>query len=115
MKGFTLIELLAVIIILSIIMLVTVPTINVLLSDSTDSLHDSQIKAVEKAAKEWSLDNMSSLNDNSTCVSVATLVSEGYFESQVIDPKTKEAMSGGVIITLNSLNQYSYEYDENGC
>lgn len=117
-KGFTLVELLAVIIILSIIATITIVATNSVIDDSKRNLSDRQKKTIEEAAesyylKEGMLENTS--ENVSACVNLSYLIDKGYVESsEVIDPKTKEAMNGSVKISYNS-NQYDYEYNEALC
>lgn len=123
-KGFTLIELIAVIVILALIALVVFPAINGVLKDSRENAYDSQISIIEKAAKEYYLENYKELPEENGCtyVSIETLISKGYIsdeeldeKSQIIDPKTNEPLTGFVEVQYDS-NQYNYKFvEENAC
>lgn len=82
-KGFTLVELLAVITVLGILM--TVATISII-----KSINDSKEKAKYTAARD--IVNIAeaylSAETAQDCVDVGTLISEGYLESDVTNPKT---------------------------
>ena len=55
-KGFTLIEIIAVIIILGILMIITIPSISNFISDSRNSAYKSHEKSMEEAAKSYTID-----------------------------------------------------------
>ena len=77
-KGFTLVELLVVIVILGLLSLVVYPSVIKVINDNRTSAYESQIKIVEKAAKEWGVENPSKLPDNRCKISISTLTGDGY-------------------------------------
>lgn len=120
-KGFTLIELIAVIVILGLIALVVFPAINSVINDSRESAYQSQIRIIEKAAKEYYLENYKDLpeqtNNACTAISVETLIEKGFISEEelnenknIINPKTNESLTGSVQVCYNS-NQYNYEFE----
>ena len=112
-NGFTLIELLAVIVILAIIALITVISVGSVLTDSKNSLSETQQKKVEEAAKTYYIKE--GMSENVTCVNISDLIDKGYIEgTTVLDPKTSEEMNGSVLISYVS-NQYNYQYQESAC
>lgn len=112
-KGFTLVELLAVIALLGILATITVFATSNIISNSKESLSETQISKVEDAAKLYYLEI--GMSESATCVNVSTLLENGYIEAtEVKDPKTKKSMNGSVLITQVS-NQYIYEYQTNIC
>lgn len=112
-KGFTLIELLAVIALLGILATITIFATSNIISNSKESLSETQITSVENAAKIYYLKE--GMSDNATCVNVSTLIEGGYVDaSEIKDPKTKRAMTGSVLITEVS-NNYIYQYQTNIC
>ena len=114
-KGFTLIELLAVISILALIAVIVFPAINSAIKNAREKAYNDQIAIIEKAAKEWAIDNVNDLPDksgDSTYISVDDLQNDGYIsEDDVLDPRNNEHLTGGVKITYES-KQYTYEYDD---
>jgi len=112
-KGFTLVELLAILVLLSIIALITIVSVKNILSDSKNSLSETQVKNIEEAAKAYYLKE-GSLYSNE-CVNVSKLIEKGYIESKdVKDPKNNKSMTGSVDIIYGS-NNYIYEYKSNAC
>ena len=122
-KGFTLIELLAVIVILALLVLVVFPAVNGVLKDSRDTAYTSQVRIVEKAAKEYYLDHISQLSElekNISCLAldIDNLINEGYIASddlennKIMDPRTKNEPLRGYIKVYEGSNQYNYEFVE---
>ena len=117
-KGFTLVELIAVVAILGLIALVVYPAIASVIRNSRESAYNDQVKVIEKAATEWSIDNANSLKDDGTVnnVSVDTLVSEGYISNdEVKDPRdSSKNLTGHVeIVYDSSIKQFTYTYVDN--
>ena len=79
-KGFTLIELLAVI---TILLTITVYSVKNILSNSKESLSDSQKLLVIDAAKVWYLENMDT-NSSEQIVTIQELINAGYIESSKV-------------------------------
>lgn len=65
-KGFTLVELLAVLVILSILALIIIPSVSGTIKQSRESAYEKQIHTLETAAKKWGLENDDS-DDKSIC------------------------------------------------
>ncbi len=115
MKGFTLVELLAVIIILGLIALITIPAIGNIISDSQEKAYNEQIKRIEGIARNWSATNTNLLPDSGTYyLSLDTLKEEGLLkEEDLKNPKDKSTMNGCVAIEFDEqTNQYVYNYLE---
>lgn len=113
-NAFTLIELIAVIAILGLIALIVYPSVNSVIKSAKDDSYESQIKIIEKAAREWSLDNINLLSkENVTVVCVSQLVEGGYISNEdVKDPRdTSKSLTGGVEISYSS-KDYIYRYNE---
>ena len=100
-------------IVLGIILSITIISVNNVLSNSKDTLSDTQKNNVEKAAQAYYIEE--GMNENKTCVNISDLINKGYIESKkVIDPKTRENLPGSVKINSEN-NQYSYEYQSIEC
>lgn len=112
-RGFTLIELIATIIVLSIVVLITIPVIQNTLLKSREGLLESQIKSIENVARTWGTKNNGKLED-CYILRLDDLKTSGYLENKdVINPETKEELDGCVKISFEeSINQYTYVYTE---
>ena len=122
-KGFTLIELLGVMVVLGIIALIITPSVAGIIKDSEEKTYNKQVDMIENAAKEWGIENIDFLPDaesgKTKVIDLNKLVSSGKIQNAtILDPRTKEEMSGCVVVDYNSeYNQYEYNYseDENYC
>lgn len=124
-KAFTLIELLAVITILAIIVLITAPLVLNTVEDSAASLSKTQKIAIENAAREWAIKNVSVDNDNKingkkyTSVTVKKLQEEHYLDNKDSLKKIKisNLNKAGICIKVNlSGNEFvgfTYKYKTN--
>ena len=112
-KGFTLVELLAVIVVLALISLVTMPTIASVLTSGHDKALEVQIDIIIDAAKKWSIANVSKIEeDKDNYISLEELIDNGYIEQdELVNPKTNEVLNGCVKIKFDDLyNRYDYDY-----
>lgn len=92
-KGFTLAELLGVIVILSLIALITVPSITDTLQNYKIKLCNTQLEEIISAAKTWGADNLVKLPSSegqTKTVSLKTLSDYGYIDAVIQNPVTKE-------------------------
>lgn len=121
-QGFTLIELLAVIVVLGVIAVLTVPLIGDSVSESKEKAYASQIGILKQAAQKYMKDNIDKLPNDSCCVKIDTLIREDYISATnkdkngnyiVLNPKTKEPLTGSIKVQYNgNYNQYEYSYSE---
>lgn len=118
--GFTLVELLAVIVILGLIALVSVPAITGLIKSGKEDLSEDQKKSIEMAAKNWASDEKNIKNlpksGHSICVNLSTLQEGGYVDLDLKNPKTgKPYTVGHVKITReNKKLTYVVNVEQNG-
>ena len=117
-RGFTLIELLAVIAILGLLIAIISPVVTNLLNESKTSLSGTQVDVIITASREYMINHSELLpsDDDSYSISVETLINSGIIDNEkVIDPSTREVMTGCVVVTYNSqYNQHEYNY-RNSC
>lgn len=120
-KGFTLIEVLAVLVILAVIGMITVPAVTRIITESKQKSYDSQVELIIENAKRWATDNNYLLPDDDSVykLPVKRLIDEEYL-TNIKDGKLKnpldssKSMDGCVYINYNEeYNQYLYEYREN--
>ena len=115
-KGFTLVELLAVIVILALLSAIILPVVGKMLKSNEAALSQEQIDSIITIAKKYAIENSDILPDEGSEdvyeLGIDELMDEGYLDKDsVIDPKTKESVSGYVSISYDSTyNQYKYEY-----
>ncbi len=114
-NGFTLAELLGVITILSLILLIAIPTIDRMLKEGKTDLYTSQIKSIEAAAKMWGTDHVNELPDaNETkIITLSRLWQDGYVDENIKNPQTDKPFSGSLEIKItNHGTYYNYEVIE---
>lgn len=122
-KGFTLVELLAVLIVLSLILLIVIPSVSGTLKASRKSSYDKQIKVLETAAEKWGVENINLLPQSNSSDSLVldfnTLYTSGQITKYpIINPITNKELEGCILITYNNqYQQYEYRYtqDINKC
>lgn len=108
-KAFTLIELLVVLLILGILMTITIPNIMNAIEVSKETSFERQKKLIEQAAQRWKIDNPEKAKEE--CIDIQILEENGYLENNLINPKTKQKMSGSVKKDKNS----KYIYQDKTC
>lgn len=116
-RGFTLVELLVVIVILSLIAMVAYPSIITIINDSKNSAYDAQVEIIVKAGKEWGVEHPNELPSSSSVkkkICLTSLVSEGYIDDTIKNPKDSKPMTGYVEVSLSG-NRYNYQYKEGTC
>lgn len=111
-NGFTLIEILAVIVIIGVVSLITMPVVQKNITKSREQAYKTQIDTIVKAAKDWSSENLSYLPENNNDklnINLEMLMSLGYVEDDLIDPLTDKYFSPDTIITIEKIkNNYKY-------
>ena len=111
-NGFTLIELLGVVIILSMLGIVIVPTINKVIADNKQELYDVQIRNIKSGASNFVSENIFELdipNNGSIGIKLGKLKEMGYIEDNVVNPFTRDIFSDDLIILITNSNS-SYNY-----
>ena len=121
-KGFTLVELLGVIILLSLIALITIPSISSWIKEGEEKANNQIKENIVLASKNWALDNKNLLpqNTNQTYkVTLNNLQNGGYIDKNLKLPSTGNELENICVIITNTgkttkgLNKYKYEYSEN--
>ena len=113
-KGFTLIELLAVIIILSVLSVIVIPTVSDSIKQAKNDAYNEQVKIIENQAEKYFLDsNFDVLENERKVIYLEEILNTDYInKSKIINPKTDEEMTGCVLVTSYS-KQYHFKYIEN--
>lgn len=115
-RGFTLVELLGVIIILSLLLMVIVPSVVSSIQNGQENADESTTNSIVLAARNWLSDNRDIVENNSPyTITVATLKSEGYLEGDITLPsKGCSLNSASVTITATEkANNTKYDYKYN--
>ena len=111
-NGFTLVELLGVVIILSMLGIVIVPSINNVISDSKRKLYDTQINNIKVGASNYVNEHIFELdfeNNDSIGITLGFLKQMGYVDDNISDPIKKSKFSDDMIIVINNnSNAFSY-------
>lgn len=118
-KGFTLIELLVVIVLLGIVAVLVTTSVMGIMSDSRESLSDTQINTIEDAAEKWGAINADKLplDDSVYKLDIKTLADDGFIDSSDLqDPSDNSQLCGVVEIKFDtSKNQYRYNFVKEDC
>ncbi len=101
-KGFTLIELIFVILILSMLSLILVPTIQNLIKKNTDNMCLTLNESIKSAANDYMTSTR--YENNYDCgiteyiVSLKDLIEKNYIKGPIIDPRTKEELDENLVV-----------------
>lgn len=107
-KGFTLAELIAVIVILSLICLITFPTVASILRDNKTRLCNTQLDNILVTAKGYAAENVFSmpLNDGDTkTITIQDLIDNGLIKADIQNPVTKQLFDTSIEITIKRNNK----------
>jgi competence protein ComGC len=111
-KGFSLIELMGIIIVLSLISLLVVPSIDRSIKSFKLKAYESQIQNIRLSSKDWVIDNLGkyALNDGETLtISLSQLKVGGYLEEEFINPNTDTPFADDMQINITR-NQEALSY-----
>ena len=113
-NAFTLIELLAIIVILSVLAFILIPTLKDSIDKAKKSAYDDQVNIIKGAAETYFINsNFRVDRDNPKVMYLNDIVSSGYIDAKkIVNPVTEDNMTGCVLIKYYS-RQYHYEYIEN--
>lgn len=102
-KGFTLIELMGIIIILSLISLLVIPTIDRSIKLFKENAYNNQINNIKLAARNWGADNLYKFDFDSgdaITISLGQLQIGSYVENDLKNPKTGIAFPDDMLISI---------------
>ncbi len=120
-KGFTLIELLGVIVILSLLLLIIVPSVTSSIKKGQNNADDNTRDSIILGARNWLSDNKATVKDQTSyTVNVSTLQSGGYLPKNIKLPSNSscslDTASVTITITKTANNtKYSYKYNKASC
>ncbi len=108
-RGFTLAELLAVIVVLGLIAVITIPAVTKALGEYKVRLCNEQLKNIEEAARVWGSDNIFSLPEksgDSIIITLDDLQKGGYIGKKIKNPKnSNNEVSKDLKITITKNNK----------
>ena len=104
-KGFTLVELLAVLIILAIIFVISVPLMAEILDQSKNTLYKKQIDTILDATYDYSLKNIANLPDINRInyITLGELKYEGMVDYDLTNPETTERFEDELVISITKV------------
>ncbi len=112
-KGFSLVELMGIIIILSLISLLVIPTVDRSVKRFKEEAYNSQIRTIEAAAKDWVTDNLGlyEVDDGDTVqIILGQLKMQGYIEPDFSNPNTNAQFPDDMFINITRTNKtFRYE------
>jgi prepilin-type N-terminal cleavage/methylation domain-containing protein len=110
-KGFTLVELLATIVIISVVAVISVPTIGNIISDMSNKVYIESEKTLARTGQNYFLTNNELLPielGESSFIKLDQLVAVAAAE-KIIDPKDQQECEGYLIVSKPTANSYEYE------
>lgn len=113
-KGFTLAELIAVIVILALISLITVPIVSKMLKTNKKSLCNTQLNEILTAARSYGSENIFRLPDKSgdtLTITLGDLINGGYIDGDITNPVSKETFDPDAVEITITKNNKKYEYE----
>lgn len=112
-RGFTLIELLAVIVILGVILVIATTSVIKSISSSREKAKYTAAKEIANIAEAYiATEDVEENEEGNKCVSISTLIEEGYLEKDVTNPLTGENggdFEGQMVCTSSKKSQEGYE------
>lgn len=113
-NAFTLIELMAILVILSVLTVILIPTVKESINEAKKDAYNNQVDSIKKAAESYFINSNFRVDETSPKVMYITdIVSSGYFDADSIkNPIDDSKMKGCIVIKYYS-KQYHYEYIDN--
>ena len=112
-KGFTLVEILAVITIIGVLALLTVPAIDSIIRENKKETLEVQKNQIIDSLKEYAASNALWLDDT-TIITLGDLKKSGFIDKDVRNPETNECFKNSTKLKIRRQdNSFIYEIDEN--
>ena len=111
-RGFTLVELLVAIGIVGIILTISTVSVYTIIKNSKENSNEIVIDNLKKSAEVYAKEYNKEIiwdDDNTTCISIQTLISKGYIKKNSFD---KEKAPLSIILTRDEYNVIISEYEE---
>ena len=111
-NGFTFAELIAVIVIMSILSLIAIPTIEKIIKENKKNIYQKQLDNIVLVFKNWASDYKEFLPENDGDILTLTLdqlKSDGYMEYETKNPNTNKCFDNNMMLKVQkSKKNYSY-------
>lgn len=109
-KGFTLIELLGVIVVLSLLALIIVPSVTKSIQNGQKEADENTKNSIILSARNWLSDNRALVTSSYT-VTVKTLQDEGYINEDVELPSKGCSLDGASVTIIKESEEPNLKYD----
>ena len=109
-KGFTLIELLGVIVVLSLLALIIVPSVTKSIQNGQKEADENTKNSIILSARSWLSDNRALVTSSYT-VTVKTLQDEGYINEDVKLPSKGCSLDGASVTITKESEEPNLKYD----
>ena len=110
-KGFTLVEMLAVITIIGLLALLTVPAIDSMIKENKNTIYELQEQQILDALKEYASENALTLEDENT-ITLGDLKRSGLIEKNIRNPKTNQCFANDIELNITrDGNSFIYAID----
>ena len=113
-NAFTIVELLGIIIILGIILAITMPLTNKIISNAENESYNLLVSNLKGAAEDYLADNMDLIPENDgdkVVITLDDLVKGNYLDADVENPKTHKKMSYSKTTITITYSGGSYNYN----
>lgn len=115
-NGYTLVEVLAVIIILSLLTAVIIPTVDAIIESNKEKAYQIQVDLLLDGLENWGASNAFDLptDEGETLVKkVGELKQEGFLDKELVNPKNSKCISNDLeLIITRKNNKYVYSIKE---
>ena len=112
-KGFTLVEMLAVITIIGLLALLTVPAIDSIIKENKNTVYELQENQILDALKEYASENALTLEDENT-ITLGDLKRAGLIDKNIRNPKTNQCFANNIELNITRQgNNFIYEINRN--
>ena len=116
-NGFTFVELLAVITIIGVLTLISLPTIEKIVKNNREKVYEKQLDNIILSLKNWASDNRKYLPEEEgeiLTITLGNLKSEGYIEYETKNPLTNKCFDNSMNLTITKVKKtYDYKIDLN--
>lgn len=101
-NAFTLVELLCVILIVSVLVVITIPIVTNNLKSNGDSIYNNMVNKILSASKDWASINVDSLPEEGEEIKITlgSLQSDGLISTDLKNPKTDALFPADMTITI---------------